>query len=209
MTSKSLMIGSHRFPRFDVLSEVYDAILLVSSFNELGEINDVPSPDLFDRAAKQKIITDQTSLFDVMRDASSYDTVAKELVTSMEISFDIGHKELVNTFAQTKDINVTTVHTFLFLLSRFPDTFIARKIGLKTTSEIKKAVELGRKKIKWISEKAKYILKIGGLTTQEGKSSIIAFDKQLHHLGKEYSPGTTADLTAASLMIALLCGLKF
>ena len=149
------------------------------------------------------------TLFDAMRDASSYDTIARELVTGMEISFNVGFRELVKTFKRTRDINVATVHTFLRILSEFPDTFIARKIGLKEENDVKKAVEIGIRETMWISEVAMRILDLGGLTTEEGRPALWELDEKLQNLGKDYSPGTTADLTASSLMIALLAGLKF
>ncbi|MEM2110492.1 MAG: triphosphoribosyl-dephospho-CoA synthase [Candidatus Bathyarchaeia archaeon] len=188
---------------------VYEAITLVSSPHELGRISDVQAPDLLDKRAKRKILANGVSLFAVMKEASSYDSIASELVTGMEISFQIGYKELMETFNLTRDINVATVHTFLRILSKIPDTFIARKVGIKQTNNIKKAVELGRKETAWISKMAEQVLRIGGLTTKKGKAALWDFDGKLQNLGKDYSPGTTADLTAAALMIALLCGLKF
>ena len=82
-----------------------------------------------------------------------------ELVTGMEISFKIGYKELIETFEDTYNINTATVHTFLRILSKIPDTFIARKIGLKKTSNIRTAVEMGVNSIIWISKKAEEILR--------------------------------------------------
>ncbi len=189
--------------------EIYEAIVSVSSPRELGKVSGNQAPDIYDRRAKRKILADRISLFDVMKEASSYDSVARELVTGMEVSFDVGYKELVETFNRTRDINIATVHTFLRILSRIPDTFIARKVGIKWTNDIKKAVEMGSKETMWISETAEEILKLNGLTTKEGEASLWEFDSKLQNLGKDYSPGTTADLTAAALMIALLCGLKF
>jgi triphosphoribosyl-dephospho-CoA synthase len=189
--------------------EAYKAIMMVSSIRELGRISVVESPDLFDKQARRKILEEEISLFDVMKESSSYDTVARELVTGLEISFKIGYKELIETFEETYDINTATVHTFLRILSKIPDTFIARKIGLKKTSNIRKAVDMGVNSIIWISKKAEEILKLGGLKTKEGTSLLWEFDKELQHLGKKYSPGTTADLTASSLFIALLSGLRF
>ena len=149
------------------------------------------------------------TLFDVMKQASSYDTVAQELVTGMEISFEIGYAELMKTFHWTHDINIATVQTFLKILSKVPDTFIARKIGTKQISDIKEAVKQGRQESKWISKKAGQILDLGGLTTKEGTTALWALDEEMQKLGRDFNPGTTADLTASSLMIALLCGLKF
>jgi triphosphoribosyl-dephospho-CoA synthase len=188
---------------------VYKAIASVSSSNELGKLIGEPIPDLCDEQAEYRILAKKITLFDVMRQSSSYDTIARELVTGMEISFEVGYKKLTETFSSTHDINAATVHTFLRILSETPDTFIARKVGTKLTSDVKKAVELGRKETIWISETAEKVLRSGGLTTKEGKASLWEFDKMLQKLGKDYSPGTTADLTTASLMITLLSGLKF
>ena len=188
---------------------VYEAIRMVSSPRELGKVNGEGAPDLYDKNAKKKILSSGVTLFDAMRDASSYDTIARELVTGMEISFNVGFRELVKTFKRTRDINVATVHTFLRILSEFPDTFIARHIGLKKENDIKKAVEIGIRETRWISEAAMRILDLGGLTTEEGRSALWELDEKLQNLGKDYSPGTTADLTASSLMVALLTGLKF
>jgi len=188
---------------------VYEAISLVSSPHELGKIEGIRSPDLLDKGAKRKILESEITLFNIMEDSSSYDSIAKELVSSMVISFNTGYRELLETFKGTGDINIATVHTFLRILSKIPDTFIARKIGLKKVKAVDQAVKLGMKETMWISKTAEQVLNQGGLTTQEGKTSLWEFDQKLQNLGKDYSPGTTADLTANSLMIGLLCGLKF
>jgi len=189
--------------------KVYEAIALVASPRGLGRVESDGLPDLYDRQARRRIFDEGLSLFDVMKESSSYDTVARELVTGMEISFKIGHKELVETFKRTCDINTATVHAFLRILSKVPDTFIARKIGLKKVSDVKKAVRIGINETKWISEMAEKALNLGGLTTKEGTRFLWEFDRKLQNLGRDYNPGTTADITATSLMIALLSGLKF
>ncbi len=188
---------------------VYEAIAMVSSPHELGRINTVEAPDIYDKKANIKILENEISLFKAMKESSSYDTVAKEFVTGMKISFNIGYKELLRTFNHTNDINIATVHTFLKILSKVPDTFIARKIGLKKINNIKEAVKIGIKETKWISEMAKQVLNMGGLTTKKGTALLWNFDHKLQNLGEDYNPGTTADLTATSLFIALLHGLKF
>ncbi len=188
---------------------VYEAITLVSTPRELGNLSGRLAPDLYDGRAKRRMVEDRISLFDIMADVSSYDTIAKELTSGMENSFEIGYKELMDAFNRTGNLNTATAHTFLRILSKIPDTFIARKIGLKKTSNIEKAVEMGIRETTWISETAEQVLGMGGLTTANGKAALWEFDSKLQSLGEDYNPGTTADLTAAALMIALLCGLKF
>jgi triphosphoribosyl-dephospho-CoA synthase len=188
---------------------VYDAILMVSSVQELGKVKGVRSPDLYDKSARKKLLGNKTSLYEVMRESSRWDDDAKELVTGMRASFRIGYPTILKVFRETGDINIATVHTFLAILSKSPDTFIARKVGLKEERDIARAVRVGRKKSKWISETAGSILKLGGLKTKEGKKALYELDRLLHRAGGELNPGTSADVTAASLMVAILCGLQF
>lgn len=190
-------------------TEVYDAILMVSTKQELGQVNGGVAPDLYDKDAKKRLLKDKTSLYDAMVTASSWDTLADEWVTGMKISFEVGYPTFLEVFRNVGDINAATVHTFLMILSKFPDTFIARKVGLKETADIKKGVEIGRRKTRWISERAGSILKLGGLTTKKGREALGEFDRVLQEARGKLNPGTTADLTAATLMIALLCGFRF
>jgi triphosphoribosyl-dephospho-CoA synthetase len=95
----------------------------------------------------------------------------------------------------------------MFLLSCFADTFIARKVGLKHTLYIDKAVRIGSDETQWVSRSASEALKLGGLTALEGKAEILKLDDRLRK--EALNPGTTADLVGACLMVALLCGWMF
>ncbi|MCS7113345.1 MAG: triphosphoribosyl-dephospho-CoA synthase [Nitrososphaerota archaeon] len=188
---------------------IYKAIAMANPPSRMGRVRYGRSPDLYDRDAYAKILEGNITLYDVMLESSSYDSIARELVTGMEISFEYGFRYLIETFESSKDINTAIVHTFLRILSRFPDTFIARSVGLKFESDVRRAVEIGVRETLWVSIEAGRILDLGGLNTDEGRDALWRFDGKLHSLGREYNPGTTADLTASSLMIALLNGLKF
>lgn len=188
---------------------VYEAIVMANPPSRMGRVSCGRAPDLYDKYAKRKILGEGITLYDVMLESSSYDNIARELVTGMEISFEYGSKYLIETFQSTGDINTAVVHTFLRILSKFPDTFIARSVGLKFEGDIRRAVEIGVRETLWVSIEAGRILDLGGLTTDEGRDALSKFDDKLHSLGREYNPGTTADITASSLMIALLNGLKF
>jgi triphosphoribosyl-dephospho-CoA synthetase len=95
---------------------------------------------------------------------------------------------------KSKSLNTSVVHTFLKILSERPDTFIARKVGKGKTKEI--------------SEEAKEVLNRGGLDTAEGKKSLAKFDRKLRRKGNSCNPGTTADLTAATLALAIIGGYR-
>ncbi len=188
--------------------DTYEAINSASSA-ALGRLEKEVAPDLTDQRAKAKLFEQGVTLYDAMKVSSNWDNIAKELATGMAICFETGYPTLLKVYKETKDINIATVHTFLTILSTFPDTLIARKIGVKETPYIERAVDIGIKKTKWITQTAEHILEIGGLTTDTGRNAIFDFDHKLRSALGEYNPGTSADLTAGSLMVALLCGLKF
>ena len=91
-------------------------------------------------------------------------------------------------------MNAAIVHTFLKILSNHPDTFIARKAGIEKAREV--------------SLDAKNILKTGGLAAAEGRKGVNDLDLKLRSSGNRLNPGTTADLTAATLALCTLSGYR-
>jgi triphosphoribosyl-dephospho-CoA synthase len=170
--------------------DVYDAITLANP-SALGQ---VPKLDVTDPTSKQRMLKEQVTLFEVFKIASDYDSIASEWVENYPITFDLGYPFFVEQLESTKDINVATVHTFLEILSRIPDTFIARK------------VDLG--KAKDISTCARQVLDKGGLTTRTGTQQLWNLDKRLRDSTHVLSPGTTADITQAVLALAILEGYR-
>jgi triphosphoribosyl-dephospho-CoA synthase len=187
--------------------DVWDAII-ESKASALGRLDADIAPDLLDINAKNKIIKQKLSLYDLMKISSEWDNIAKELTTGMRISFCLGYKTLLDVYKKTGDINIATVHTFLTILSKHPDTLIARKIGLKYTQDISEAVKIGLIEAKKISRQAEMILRSGGLTSKNGKRALDRFDKELRDPKNELNPGATADIVASSLMIAIICGMR-
>jgi triphosphoribosyl-dephospho-CoA synthase len=82
------------------------------------------------------------------------------------------------------------VQTFLKILSEVPDTLIARKEGMETARRI--------------SQRAKAVLEKGGVSTSEGRRALTEMDQSLRDPAHRLNPGTTADLTAVALFLALL-----
>ncbi|MEM2214772.1 MAG: triphosphoribosyl-dephospho-CoA synthase [Candidatus Nezhaarchaeales archaeon] len=158
-------------------------------------------------ALKEKQRIDMT-LYEILESSSRWDGVAGELVSGLRTSLKVGLPSLIKTYEKTKDLNIAIVHCFLSILSHKPDTFIARNVGLAKApnASIDKAVELGMQEARRISERAREALEAGGLTTIEGRKVIKDLDEELEAKGPAYNPGTTADLTAASIFLALLSG---
>ncbi|MEM3546281.1 MAG: triphosphoribosyl-dephospho-CoA synthase [Candidatus Bathyarchaeia archaeon] len=187
-------------------TEVYDAISQAGP-GGMGQVLGGKAPDLQNSEAERLLLEGNLTLYDVMEVAAEWDTIARELVSSLPITCTVGFPILQTLYSESKDINVATVHTYLKLLSLYPDSFIARKVGLKYTSNVAEAVKIGMKTAEEISEKAGKILQLGGLKTPEGRRELFKFDVELKM--KKLNPGTTADLTASSLMLAILNGLRF
>lgn len=186
--------------------EVYEAIRYANP-SGLGRLESVDAPDLTEKKVEKKILDTGQTLFDLMKVSSPWDTISLEWVTGMKISFEVGYPTIKSAYKETGKINIATVNTFLTLLSQVPDTFIARKVGVNMIQDISSAVAIGLEKAKEVSKKAARIIRMGGLKTAEGKKALLTFDRELReeHM---LNPGTTADLTAASLLIAILCGLR-
>ncbi len=188
---------------------VYEAIRIAGAERTLGRAETAEAPDVFDQKARDRLVSENITLYDVMKASSEWDNVASEFVSGMKNVFDVGYLCIVENLNSTRDINTAIVHAYLELLNKVPDTLIARKAGLKETEDVKSAVKIGLKRTAWVSREAGRILELGGLTTPEGRRALEAFDEKLHKAGGELNPGTTADLLAASIMVALLCGLRY
>lgn len=160
----------------------------------LVKVEDSPAPDINSPNYVVEIKAGKLSPYDVMKICSRWDTICREWATGLKITFEIGYPALMRFYNKTHDINVATVHTFLTILAATPDTLVARKQGMK--------------KARRISANAKDVLAKGGLLTEEGRRAVEEMDLNLKTHKNRLNPGTTADLTASSLMVAVLCGLR-
>jgi triphosphoribosyl-dephospho-CoA synthase len=118
------------------------------------------------------------TLLEAMRLAADRDTIAAEYVDGYPVTFDVGLAAVIAARTGGLDWEATTVKTFLALLSAIPDSHIARKHGRATAVAV--------------SARAGTV------------GDIPDFDRELRDAG--INPGTTADLTAAALFVAILLG---
>lgn len=169
---------------------VYDAINAAHP----GGLGRAPQLDVTDAQSKKKILEMDTSLYEVFKISSSWDSISAEWVNNYHITFDVGYPFFKLQLKQTNDVNTAIVHTYLKILSDVPDTLIIRKAGLR--------------KARWASRQAKQALEAGGLTTRNGRDSVLELDRRLHDSDHKLNPGTTADITSASIAIAVLGGYR-
>ena len=168
---------------------LYEAVDIASP-SGLGE---APDLDVTDPASKERLLRENVGLFEVFKIAVGYDDICHEWVNNYAVTFDLAYPYLMEQL-KTKPLNTAVVHTFLKILSKRPDTFIARKVGKQ------KALEA--------SSDAEAVLELGGLDTAEGKERLTEFDGKLRSSGNACNPGTTADLTAAALALCVLSGYR-
>ena len=164
-------------------ANLYDAINIADA-GGMGEKDEL---DVGSEDAKSQLIDKGINMYDVLDLSAQWDMLAYELTKAMPITFEIGYPTF-NGVKQTSTINNATVQTFLTILSIYPDTLIARKYDVETAQKV--------------SEDARLIIAEGGILSDKGVDMINDFDKDL--VKKSLNPGTTADLTASSVMVALL-----
>ncbi|MEM4246322.1 MAG: triphosphoribosyl-dephospho-CoA synthase [Candidatus Bathyarchaeia archaeon] len=169
---------------------VYKAIALVRP----GGLGRSPELDVGEKRSLEKINRDRIPLQEVFRLSSGYDSISREWCTGFEISFTIGYPYFTRSIQKGEGVNSAVVNTYLRILSEIPDTLIARKAGARMAESI--------------SEEAGEALKAGGLSTTEGRGAVERLDRRLREDGNLLNPGTTADLTCASVAIAVLSGFR-
>jgi triphosphoribosyl-dephospho-CoA synthase len=123
--------------------------------------------------------------------AQERDSIAREYVTGYEITFDIGLPALREALSEGLPVEEATLITFLTILARVPDTLIARKVDLARAEAI--------------SERARALLVVVHAPVPEVvRHAFQTLDTELRDPHNRHNPGTTADLTAAALFVALL-----
>jgi triphosphoribosyl-dephospho-CoA synthase len=159
-----------------------------------GGLGKAAQLDLTDPASKSQIIRRRVRLLEVFRIAADWDSICLEWITNYSTTFDLGYPYFKRELSKTHDINGVIVDTYLRILSRRPDTLIARKAGLR--------------KARWASNRAAKALALGGAKTVAGRKLIETFDNELGIDGNLLNPGATADLTASVVALATLSGYK-
>lgn len=134
----------------------------------------------------------EVTLLEAMRLAEKRDAVAAEYVHRFDLVLNFG----LPILSQCEDFQATWEMTIielqLKLLSRRPDSLIARKCGMATAQE---AATLAQR-----------VLEAGWPRTPAGQELLQQFDCWLRDDGHRRNPGTTADLVAACLFAGLRDG---
>jgi triphosphoribosyl-dephospho-CoA synthase len=152
------------------------------------------APSSLGRVEDQDILTVPTqSLRQVMVLAAERDLVAKQYANGFRTVFGEGVSSLQRGLQEAACLEDAIIYCQLSLLARNHDSLIARKRG------VAEAAEAGRR--------AGRILAAGWPRSDAGRMALEEFDVWLRAEGHKRNPGTTADLVAASLFVALREGI--
>lgn len=156
---------------------VYEAMRLAQP----GGLGTAPEQDVRDEPTQ--------TLREVMALAAERDSIALQYANGFREVFEIGLPALRQGLEQTASLEGAIVTCHLQLLSRLPDSLIARKRGLAIANEA--------------SRRAQNVLECGWPHAEGSHQAIADFDAWLRADGHARNPGTTADLVSACLFPAL------
>lgn len=165
----------------DDACDLYDAINIADA----GGMGDQDEYDVASDNAKKELKENKQTMYDVLKISAPWDMLAREMTSDMPAVFEIGYPTY-HELSKKKSKNETCILTFLTLLSQVPDTLISRKYG---SDEALKISMITRDLLNLKNE-------------SDFKDKLKEFDDFLFK--NKYNPGTTADLTAASIFVSYL-----
>jgi triphosphoribosyl-dephospho-CoA synthase len=152
------------------------------------------APSSLGQVADQDILTVPTqTLRQVMVLAAERDLVARQYANGFRTVFDEGVSSLERGLQETACLEDAIIFCQLNLLARNHDSLIGRKRG------VAEAAEAGRR--------AGRVLAAGWPRGDAARAALEELDGWLRAEGHKRNPGTTADLVAASLFVALREGI--
>jgi len=140
------------------------------------------------RAGRYDVFMPATvSLREAMAEAAGHDRIARQYATVFADIFEQGEPFFAARLASVHDRKLATLALYLGFLAAFPDSHIARKYGPTVAAKIcTRAAEIERQVM-------------AAAQLDEVLPTVLAWDAKLKEDG--INPGTSADLTVASLFV--------
>ncbi|PHS24073.1 MAG: triphosphoribosyl-dephospho-CoA synthase [Methylophaga sp.] len=159
----------------DDADKCYQAIRLA----EAGGMGEVDNQDI----NKQPTIT----LRQAMELAQKRDTIARQYTNNYDAIWCIGLANLTNAINCGETVEWATTFAYLITLSKIPDTLISRKYGQVIAEKVSTSAHSLLKRIKENNK------------LSDNEIEVRKWDNELKK--EKLNPGTTADLTAAMLLV--------
>jgi triphosphoribosyl-dephospho-CoA synthase len=179
-------------PRTDLRMRVVDALqrTTVRDASLVYEAIRLADPAGLGRVPDQDVHGEPTvTLREAMKRAADRDLVARQYANGYVDVFDFGVLAFLAAFEKFRRIEPAVIECQLRWLAEFPDSLIARKKGQSAAEQVRR--------------RAVKVMELGGLDTPEGRRAGVELDRHLRSDGNKLNPGTTADLVAACLFVAL------
>ena len=142
------------------------------------------------KTAEADVATPPTmGLVDAMRLAAERDFIARQYATDFSDVFGCVVPWLKQGVERGESLSRNIVCVHLQMMSKFPDSLIQRKCGVKTAQES--------------ADRAADVLKAQQRSEIEYEQALADFDFWLRVDGHRRNPGTTADMMAAGLFVLL------
>lgn len=169
-----------------------NALVRVLDDLDIGDAGDAfaaivqASPAGLGRAERHDVFAPaQVTLKQAMAEAADRDRVARQYTTVFADVFDIGLRFHAAAAARWSDPKWATLAVYLGFLSKFPDSHIIRKHGAEVAAEVRRtAMKFGV--LLWSAQEPADLL-----------DQFLTWDAALK--ARAINPGTTADLTVATL----------
>ncbi|MEO3998326.1 triphosphoribosyl-dephospho-CoA synthase [Mesorhizobium sp. CAU 1732] len=161
-------------------ASVFEAIVLASP----GGLGSAETHDVRE--------TPKVRLVEVMQEAAGRDMIARQYVTRYDDVFGIGLVALEEAIARGESGMWPTVFAYMAFLAGFPDSHVARNHGAETADRVQ--------------DEAIAVRALLDAPGDEAARIAILMDFDRHLKERAVNPGTSADLTVASLLVH---GLRF
>jgi triphosphoribosyl-dephospho-CoA synthase len=136
----------------------------------------------------------EITLLEAMQAAEGRDRIAWNYTHDFADIFDLGLPRLKHAMAESNSRPVATTSVYLGFLASIPDTLIARKFGMAQAIEVQQ-------------EAKAVVARFDNRAEDDVRNrDLMAFDRSLKARG--LNPGTSADLTVATLFAASLQALE-
>ncbi len=129
----------------------------------------------------------ECGLLEAMRTAGVRDRIAMQYCCDFNDIFSTGLESIKHFVNRWNSVEWAVVGCYLDLLSRFPDSHIQRKFDVVTAENIKIKTAVIAQKFRQAEN------------PEQMKSELLDYDRELKQTN--INPGTSADLTAASLLV--------
>ena len=159
---------------------VYEAIRLAAP----GGLGTVPNQDIQNLP--------QCTLLEAMRLASNHDLIALQYADGYGALFNDAIPTFGGALEHLGTMEGAIIFTHLYLMAKYPDSLISRKCGANIAKES--------------AQMASQVLEKQWPLKGAGWTAFANLDRWLRADGNKRNPGTTADLIAATLFIALRQG---